>query len=286
MSVIPSAPQPSSEQPIYEASPTPRWIIAAFVLLLAGIGFVAYQGYTARTKLVSDLAKAQEQAKVLAAQIDQANERIADLKGRLQVTSQKLGLTQEDLARARVQSQEFRKEQQASDARLVSQIGQVKQESEAKIGQVSTELGGAKTDIELTKKELEATKARLTTATGDISGQGVLIARNHDELEDLKRLGERNFTEFTLGKTKQPQRIGPIQMLLRSVDPKKYKFTVDVYADDKRIEKKDKTVDEPVQFYVRGARAPYEIVVFEATKDKIKGYLSTPKEGGPAPAKQ
>ena len=94
-------------------------------------------------------------------------------------------------------------------------------------------------------------------------------------------MGERNITEFSIGKTKQPQRVGPIQMQLRSVDPKKYKFTVDVYADDKLIEKKDKTVDEPVQFYVRGVRTPYEIVVFEATKDHIKGYLSTPKEGGP-----
>jgi TolA-binding protein len=286
MSVIQSGPDPS-QQTVIEASPTPRWIIAAFVVVLGLLGYVTYQGYATRTKLEADLAKSQEQTKVLAAQIDQTNERLAQLNGKVQVTSQKLGLTQEELARARSLAQEVRKQQQESDSRLGSQIGQVKQESEAKIGAVSTELGGAKTDIEATKKDLEATKAKLTSAVGDLGGHSVLIARNAEELETLKRLGERNINEFTLSsKTKQPQRVGPIQMQLKKVDPKSYRYTVNVYADDKLVEKKDKTVNEPVQFYVRGARAPYEIVVFEASKDTIKGYLSTPKEGGAAPAKQ
>jgi hypothetical protein len=286
MSVIQSGPEPS-QQTVYETSPTPRWIIAAFVVLVAAIGYFAYQGYAARTKFEADIAKAQEQSKVLSTQMDQANERIAELKGKLQVTTQRLGLTQEELARARSLAQDIRKEQQESDTRLISQIGQVKQESEAKIGQVSTDLSGTKTDLESTKKDLENTKSTLSSARGDISGQGVLIARSHEEIDQLRRLGERNITEFTLSKTKQPQRVGPIQMLLKSVNPKTFRYTVDVYADDKLIEKKDKTVDEPVQFYVRGARAPYELVVFEATKDTIKGYVSTPKDvnAPSAPAK-
>jgi len=200
------------------------------------------------------------------------------MKGQLDVTSQKLGLTQEELARARSLTQTIRKEQKTSDERLVAQIGQVKQESETKIGQVSTELGGAKTDIESTKKDLEATKSRLEHSVGDMGVMSGLIARNREDLEELKRRGERNIFEFDLRKSKTPQKVGPIQLKLQKVDTKRYKYTMVVYADDKTIEKKDKTVNEPVQFYVKGAHGPYEVVVFEVSKDRTTGYLSTPKE--------
>jgi len=220
----------------------------------------------------------------LTAQMEQTNSRMADIKGQLDVTSQKLGLTQEELARARSMAQSIRKEQKTSSEQLTQQIGQVKSESEAKIGQVSTDLGGAKTDIESTKKDLESTKGRLERTVGDLGVQSGLIARNREEVEELKRRGERNIFEFTITKSKAPQRVGPIQAKLDKTDTKKYRYTMTVYADDKSIEKKDKTVNEPVQFYVKGARAPYEIVVFEVSKDKAVGYLSTPKElGAPKP---
>ena len=132
---------------------------------------------------------------------------------------------------------------------------------------------------------MEDTKKNLTTAVGDLNGQGVLIARSHEELENLRRLNERNIYDFKLTKSKNPQHVGPIQILLRSTDPKHYKFTMTVIADDKSIEKKDRNVDEPMQLYVRGVRAPYEMVVFEVTKDGANGYLSTPKDAAaPAPS--
>jgi hypothetical protein len=179
-------------------------------------------------------------------------------------------------------AQQIQQEQQDSDAKLVAQIGQVQKDSETKIGQVSTDLTGAKSDIAATKKDLDDTKKNLTTAVGDLNGQGVLIARNHEELDNLKRLNERNIYDFKLTKSKTPQHVGPIQVLLRSTDPKHYKFTMTVIADDKSIEKKDRNVDEPMQLYVRGVRAPYEMVVFEVTKDGANGYLSTPKEAASA----
>ena len=109
--------------------------------------------------------------------------------------------------------------------------------------------------------------------------------KNHDEVEELKRLGERDIFEFTLNKTKDPQHVGPILVVLRKVDPKHYRYTLNVVADDKSIEKRDRTVGEPIQFYVHGARAPYEIVVFDLGKDQAKGYLSTPKSAtAPPPA--
>jgi hypothetical protein len=107
-----------------------------------------------------------------------------------------------------------------------------------------------------------------------------LIARNHDDLEDLKRKGDRNYYEFTIQKAKAAQRVGPVQMKLDKTDQKKSRYTMTVLADDKSIEKKDKTAGEPVQFYVKGSArsAPYEIVVFDVAKNQITGYLATPKD--------
>ena len=122
------------------------------------------------------------------------------------------------------------------------------------------------------------TIADLKSARGDLGVQSGLIATNAQELVALKRLGERNYFEFKLGKSKAPQRVGDITLLLRKTDPKKNKYTVDVMADDKLTEKKDKNVNEPVQFYSSKARQPYEIVVNQVQKDLIVGYLATPKE--------
>ena len=277
MSTSPNVPE--SEQSYHDTSASvPRWILVAFIVVFVLVGYLLYANYNTRTKLEADLAKTNERSKVLSAQVDQANARLAEMKGKLDVTSQKLGLTQEELARARSLAQTIRKEQKTSDEKLVAQIGQVKQESEAKIGQVSTELGGAKTDIESTKKDLEATKSKLDHSMGDMGVMSGLIARNREDLEELKRRGERNIFEFDLRKSKTPQKVGPVQLKLSKVDTKRYKYTMVVYADDKTIEKKDKTVNEPVQFYVKGVRTPYEVVVFEVSKDRATGYLSTPKE--------
>jgi hypothetical protein len=277
MSTSPNLPE--SDQSYHDTSASvPRWILVAFIAVFALVGYLLYASYSTRTKLEADLARTNERSRVLSAQVDQANARLAEMKGQLDVTSQKLGLTQEELARARSLTQTIRKEQKTSDERLVAQIGQVKQESETKIGQVSTELGGAKTDIESTKKDLEATKSKLEHSVGDMGVMSGLIARNREDLEELKRRGERNIFEFDLRKSKTPQKVGPIQLKLQKVDTKRYKYTMVVYADDKTIEKKDKTVNEPVQFYVKGAHGPYEVVVFEVSKDRTTGYLSTPKE--------
>ncbi len=112
-----------------------------------------------------------------------------------------------------------------------------------------------------------------------------LIAHSRDDLEELRRRGDRNYYEFTLQKSKNAQRVGPVQMLLNKTDPKKAMYTLTVVADDKTIPKRDKTSGEPVQFYVKGSArlAPYEIVVFDVGKNQITGYLATPKEGGAAP---
>ena len=109
-----------------------------------------------------------------------------------------------------------------------------------------------------------------------------LIAHNRDDLEELKRRGDRNYYEFKVTKSKTPQRVGPVQVTLNKTDQKKGKYTMTVFVDDRSIEKKDKTAGEPVQFYLKGSSrmAPYEIVVFDVGKNDINGYLSTPKDAG------
>ena len=285
MSISPSVPEPSGHEPnMYEAAPTPRWIIVVFVAAFALIAYLLYAGNTEKSKLETDLAQANSKEAILSVQIDQTNSRVAELKGQLEVTTQKLGFTQAELAQARALAQNIRESQKESDDKLTAQIGEVKQDTDAKIGQVSTDLTGAKTDISATKQDLEATKAKLTSTVGDLGVQSGLIARNQEELDQLKRSGERNIFELHLTKSKTPTHVGPIQVRLTKTDPKKFKYTLMVVADDKTIEKKDKTADEPIQFYMKGATKPYEIVVFDVTKDKVNGYLSTPKDVGSARA--
>jgi hypothetical protein len=285
MSISPNVPEPSGDETnFYEAAPTPRWIIVVFVAAFVLMGYLLYAGNAAKTKLETDLAQANSKEAILSVQIDQTNSRVADLKGQLEVTTQKLGFTQAELAQARALAQNIRQSQKDSDDKLTAQIGQVKQDTDTKIGLVSTDLTGAKGDITATKLDLEAAKAKLTSTVGDLGVQSGLIARNQEEVDQLKRSGERNIFEMHLVRSKTPTRVGPIQITLTKTDPKKFKYTLLVVADDKTIEKKDKNADEPVQFYIKGATHPYEIVVFEVTKDKVNGYLSTPKDVGSARA--
>ncbi len=283
MSISPNIPTPQ-ESYNYESTGTPRWVTILLVLMMAGIVVLGIAGYSAQTRISQDVAKQQEQNKILTAQLDQANTRIADLKSKMEITTQRMGLTQSELAQAKSRAETIRKEQQTSDQKLTQEITQVQKESDEKIGAVASEVGGAKKDIEATKTDLEATKGKLDRSLGDMNVMSGLIAHNKDDLDELRRRGDRNYYEFTLQKSKNAQRVGPVQMSLNRTDPKKAKYTVTVVADDKTIEKKDKTSGEPVQFYVKGSArmAPYEIVVFDVGKNQITGYLATPKEGGGA----
>src|SRR5947199_6686546 len=195
----------------------------------------------------------------------------------MEITTQRIGLTQSELAQAKSRAESIRKEQQSSDLTLTKQLTQAEKENDEKIGAVATEVGGAKKDIEATKGDLEATKGKLERSLGDMNVMSGLIARNHDDVDELRRRGDRNYYEFTLQRSKTAQRVGPVQMSLNKTDPKKAKYTLTVVADDRTIEKKDKTSGEPVQFYVKGSArmAPYETVVLEVGKNQITGYLAT-----------
>jgi peptidoglycan hydrolase CwlO-like protein len=286
MSISPNVPSPQ-ESYHYDGATTgtPRWIAVLFIVLFLALVGLAYAGYSIQSRLDTNLSKAQDQNKLLTAELDQANARLADLKGHIDVTEQKMHMTQAELANARSRSESFRKDQVAEDQKLADQLNAAQKESTEKINAVASEVGGAKKDIEATRSDLEATKGRLERASGDMGVMSGLIAHNRDDLEELKRRGDRNYYEFKITKSKTAQKVGPVQVTLNKTDQKKSKYTITVFVDDRSIEKRDKTAGEPVQFYVRGASRmpPYEFVVFEVGKNQITGYLSTPKDTG-APA--
>jgi myosin heavy subunit len=184
---------------------------------------------------------------------------------------------------------------------VASQLSDLKQDTSAKLQDTSAKLQDTSTKLEDTSNKLQDTNVKLDQVSSDVEktgsdlkrvvgDMGVMsgdIATNAKELATLKELGERNYFEFDLSKTKAPQKIGDIRVALKKTDAKHNRFTMEVFADDKTVEKKDRTINEPVQLYVAGNRQPYEIVVNQVYKDRIVGYVSVPKkkEERPVPAK-
>ena len=169
------------------------------------------------------------------------------------------------------------KDAQQQVALELTEVKQAASTANTRLADVTSDVGNVKTEVASTKSELDKTIADLKRVNGDMGVMSGLIATNSTELSALRALGDRNYFEFVISRNKQAQRVGDITLLLKKTDAKRNRFTVEVMADDKRVEKKDKTTNEPVQFYVAKARQPYEIVVNEVGKDQITGYLSTPK---------
>lgn len=188
--------------------------------------------------------------------------------------AQKLGTTQKEVVSRTAQLQKQQKEaEQRITQETQKQVGAVSGE----VAGVKTELGGAKSDIAATRTDLESTKSKLERALGDLGVQSGLIARSRDDIEYLKHRGDRNIYEFALGKGGKPTPVSTVSLQLKRVDSKKGKFTLNVMADDRIIEKKDRTLFEPLQFLTGRDRQLYEVVVLTADKNRISGYMSTPK---------
>src|SRR5437899_9458568 len=166
--------------------------------MIAGLAVVVYFGYTTQARLSDDLLKQRDQGKILSVQLDQANTRIADLKSKVEITTQRMGLTQSELAQAKSRAEAIRKEQQTADDKLTAQLTLVQKENDEKIGAVASEVGGAKKDIEATKTDLEATKGKLERSLGDMNVMSGLIAHNKDDLDELRPRGDRNYYEVRL----------------------------------------------------------------------------------------
>ncbi len=232
-----------------------------------------------RDALIEEIAKVREATSVTY----QTNRRTVDaLQRRLdeqrRVAAQAAGQAKEDALKSIEQTRKSLEAAQAQQQQLVnSQISQVKQSTDTQFSAVNTEVSTVKTDVASAKSELEKTVADLKRTNGDLNVQSGLIATNGKELAALKELGERNYFEFKIGRSKAPQKVGDVLVRLTKADPKHNRFTIELTADDKKVEKKDRTINEPLQFYVSKARQPYELVVNSVSKNMIAGYLATPK---------
>src|SRR5260370_2147790 len=165
MSISPNVPTPQESYHYEGTTGTPRWIAVVFIVLFLALAGLGYAGYSVQSRFESNLSKAQDQNKLLTAQLDQANSRLADLKGHIDVTEQKMHMTQAELANARSRSEAFRKDQMAADQKFAEQFNAAQQENNQKIGAVASELDGAREDIEPTRSDLDATKSRLDPPT-------------------------------------------------------------------------------------------------------------------------
>ena len=274
----------------------PLWaVIALAVVSLGGLGGMFYYAQSLNTRLdqvnaslQSALSAQGETLEKLGGRLDQGDTRATELQGQVAQTQNRLGLTQSEIQKARQAAAELvaRQQQQAQESaqqaqQLSSQLGQLQQEQVAtkgNVGSLTTDVAGVKGEVKTTKDELAATRSELQRVIGDLGVQSDLVAHNRTELQELILRGEREYVEFDLSKRSRLQKIGNIRLELKRTDPKKQKYTVNLVVDDRTVEKKDKNVFEPVQFYQEGFRAPTEIVVNKIEKDRVVGYVSAPKK--------
>ncbi len=261
-----------SDTPHSEGSPVVRTILMVVgAIYLVGSVFFMVQAHNR----IGDMEKKQASA------LDEIVKKMADTDGQnkasINVLADKLGMTHKDLSK---KASALQAEERATQAR-------VKADEEAnskEFGAVKGEVAGVKgevtkvsADVSDTKNDLATTKGRLDHAIGDLNKHSELIATNHDELEALKHRGDKDYFEFTLNKGKDATRLSIVSLQLKKTDPKKSTFTLFVMADDKKIEKKDRTINEPLQFYTGRDRSLFEVVVNTVDKNQVTGYLVTPK---------
>ena len=268
-----------TETLVAERTTSNALLAALAVGILLGVGALIWC-FSLQSRLSAaeqKLTDATQRNAVLAERLENTNARLTATSETL---SRNVGATQQQIE-ARAQSIMATQRAQVAETQRLAHQQQV---AEKQIGAVSkdvasvkTDVGGVKTDVASTRSDLESTKSQLQRVVGDAGVMSGLIATNHSELEELKHKGDRNYYEFTLQKGSQPTLLSTVKLQLKKVDQKHSRYTLNVSADDRNIEKKDKNLDEPVQFYTGKEPVLFEIVVNNIDKNKVSGYLSTPK---------
>jgi multidrug efflux pump subunit AcrA (membrane-fusion protein) len=265
---MPDEATPSPEVHTVSESNTGKWILLLLaVIYVAGSLFFLFSLRSQVEILSKDQSASQSQ-------IAELTKRMQSAEADDETLAKQLGMTKKELAE---RAAELQRQQRAAEARLAQEQKQQISQVSGEVANVKTDVGGVKTDVASTRSELEATKAKLESTIGDLGLQSGLVARTRDDLEVLKHKGDRNYYEFSLVRGAKPQPVSTVSLQLKKSDAKKGKFTLNVTADDKTIEKKDRNVAEPIQFYTGRDHLLYELVVWSVDKNKATGYLSTPK---------
>jgi uncharacterized protein (DUF2141 family) len=269
-----------SDERIIETRETPAWQLPAMVVLaLIAIGGLWF-GWSASSKLDSTQQTVAAQLKTAQQSMQQdvsslkdrllADEKAnSDLQGDLTVVTKKLKITQGQLKTARAEAAKLNDETTQKLSALDTSVhGELASKASSDdLKNVDTKVGGVRTDLDSTREDLKMARSEM----------GTLIARNHDEIDQLRRLGERDYVEFTIADKNKPQKVGNITVELRGVNPKRNQYSVVMVVEDKRFEKKNRAANEPVFFYTTGTHLPEEMVINKVGKNQISGYVSIPK---------
>ena len=263
-----------------EAKSGGSWQLPAIIVLgLIAIGGLAF-GWNASSKLDATQQAVTTQVKSMQQAVDQdmtslkdrlaqSEKTSAELQGDLKVVTDKLKITQGQLKKAR---EEAAKSIDETSQKLTALDTSVHTELATKAGaedlkNVDTKVGGVRTDLDQTRSDLKMARSEL----------GTLSARNHDEIDQLRRLGERDYIEFTIAGKNKPQKVGNVTLELKGVNEKKSQFSLALTAEDKQLQKKNRAINEPIFFYLSGTRIPEEVVVNKVGKNTVSGYVSIPK---------
>ena len=273
-----------------------EWLRSKTTLVVGGlVALIGLQGYG----MMSMRGSIEERVGTMERELQSLREtdsaKLTKLAADLEVISKAMGVTTQELDEANALAQKLRQENAQTAQRLrrelaekadskavvryhedaTNKLNAVQQEATLKIDGVTGEVKTVRTDLDSTRSDLNATREDLANSKRDL---GTLIARNSSELNELRRRGERDYIEFDLRKSKTFQRVADVMVQLKKTDVKQQKYEVVINADDNSIQKKDRTANEPVTFLVGRDRLRYEFVVNYVDKDRIRGYLSTPKD--------
>jgi hypothetical protein len=251
---------------------SPRWmgiaVVGLAILSAVGVGLAWNAGghaHGAEQALAAQSKTFQATEDGISQRMAQAERTNAELQSEVNLVGDKLKLTEDQLANARSQVKESRADYNKKLTAVQSTLATKASADDVKA--LGTDVNGVKSDLDATKGNMEQLRGE----------HGELIARNHEELEQLKRTGERDYYEFTLTAKGQKEHVGQTMLEFRSASAKKHQYTIEMYVDDTRLEKKNRAVNEPIYFYSGGSRQPMELVVNQVTDKKISGYLSAPK---------
>jgi len=272
-----------SDEYIVENKSGASWQLPAIIVLgLVAIGGLAF-GWNASSKLDDTQKQVAAQVSSLKQGVDQdmtsLKDRVvqdektnADLQGDLKVVTDKLKITQGQLKKARAEAakavEDTTTKLSALDTSVHTELATKAANDDLK--NVDTKVGGVRTDLDTTREDLKMARSEM----------GTLIARNHDEIDQLRRLGERDYVEFTIAGKNKPQKVGNLTVELKGINEKRSQFTVAMTAEDRKIEKKNRNMNEPIFFYISGTKIPEELVINKLSKDTISGYVSIPKANG------
>ena len=246
-------------------------VIALAAVSILGVG-VGWNATTQAKRAEQALVTQTGQNKLVGQDIEALNQRLtqseevnSQLQNELVAVTDKMKMTQGEVTTARRQNGEIRDDYSKKLTGVQSELARKANLDDVK--SLGGDINGVKSDLASTRSNLDMTRTEF----------GTLIARNHDEIDELRRVGERDYAEFTLTGKGTRSKVGDLMVELRGTNVKKNQFSVALYVDDLRLEKKDRAIDEPIYFYSMGTRVPRELVVNQIGKDKIVGYLSVPK---------